>query len=194
MALRLTAISLAASLATIAFTTIPVTAQAHWVPAPCDFITGGGFVFKDNGNMVNFGAHGGCKNGEFWGNFNVIDHENNFQMKAERITGYLYDPEFPDGRDICGWARINTADNLVMFRIRLNDKGEPGKKDSFGIVIDNQQTAGERFYKVSVRLLANGEGGGGNIQLHKSNPSNTLAPGFFSLKEWEMCGDLDRPD
>lgn len=172
---------------------VPTTAQAHYVPAPCDFITAGGFVFKDNGNMVNFGAHGGCKNGKFWGNFNVIDHENNFQMKAEKITGYLYDPDFPDGRDICGWARINNADNLVMFRIRLNDKGEPGSKDSFGIVIDNWN-APERFYKVSVRLLANGEGGGGNVQLHKGNPSNTIDPGFFSLQEWQMCGDLDRPD
>src|SRR5829696_5701330 len=86
-------LSIAGSLATLAFAVgAPVTAQAHWVPAPCDFITGGGFVWKDNGNMVNFGAHGGCKNGKFWGNFNVIDHENNFQMKAEKITGYLYDP------------------------------------------------------------------------------------------------------
>jgi hypothetical protein len=195
MAHKIPALTLAASLVSLAFATgVPMTAQAHFVPAPCDFITAGGFVFKDNGNMVNFGAHGGCKNGEFWGNFNVIDHENNFQMKAEQITGYLFDPEFPDGRDICGWARINNADNLVQFRIRLNDKGEPGKKDSFGIVIDNQHTAGERFYKVSVRLLANGDGGGGNVQLHKSNPSNTLQPGFFSLREYEMCGDLDRPD
>lgn len=142
----------------------------------------------------HFGAHGGCKNGKFWGNFNVIDHENNFQMKAERITGYLYDPEFPDGRDICGWARINNADNLVMFRIRLNDKGEPGKNDSFGIIIDNWHTAGERFYKVGVRKLNNGEGGGGNIQLHKGNRSNYVEEGLFSLREYEMCGDLLRPD
>jgi hypothetical protein len=190
----LSILALAASLGLAIPLALPIAAEAHMVPAPCDFVTAGGFVFKDDGNMVNFGAHGGCKNGEFWGNFNVIDHENNFQMKAERITGYLFDPEQPDGRDICGWARINNADNLVQFRIRMNDKGEPGKNDSFGIVIDNQHTAGERFYKVSVRLLANGGGGGGNIQLHKANPSNTLQPGFFSLSEFEMCGDLDRPD
>ena len=188
MAHKLTALSIAASLASIAFTTVPVTAQAHWVPAPCDFITGGGFVFKDNGNMVNFGAHGGCKNGEFWGNFNVIDHENNFQMKAEQITGYLYDPAHPEGRDICGWARINSQEQLVMFRMRLNDNGEPGTNDSFGIVLDNWY-APERFYKVSVRKLA-----GGNIQLHKANPSTTPPAGFFDMTETQMCGDLDRPD
>ena len=188
-------LSVAGSLAALAFTIgAPMSAQAHWVPAPCDFVTGGGFVWKDNGNMVNFGAHGGCKNGKFWGNFNVIDHENNFQMKAEKITGYLYDPEFPEGRDICGWARINNADNLVMFRMRLNDNGEPGKKDEFGIIIDNWHTAGERFYKVSVRKLNAGDGGGGNIVVHKGNPSNTLSEGLFSLREFEMCGDLDRPD
>src|SRR5258706_8260976 len=85
----------------------PITASAHFVPAPCDFITGGGYVFKDNGEMANFGAHGGCKNGQFWGNVNYIDHENQFHLNATRITGYLYDPESPNSRDICGWARIN---------------------------------------------------------------------------------------
>src|SRR5205814_8092719 len=100
MAHKSTALSLAASLASIAFATaVPITAQAHWVPAPCDFITGGGFVFKDNGNMVNFGAHGGCKNGEFWGNFNVSDDENNSQMKAKKINGSLVDHARADCRD-----------------------------------------------------------------------------------------------
>lgn len=41
-------------------------ADAHWVQAPCDFLTAGGFVFKDNFQQVNFGAHGGCKDGKFW--------------------------------------------------------------------------------------------------------------------------------
>jgi hypothetical protein len=194
MAHRFAKLSLAAAFVSAALTVAPITAQAHFVPAPCDFITGGGYVFKDNGNMVNFGAHGGCKNGQFWGNFNVVDHENNFHMKAEQITGYLYDPAHPEGRDICGWASTNTSDHLVMFRIRMNDNGEPGKNDSFGIVLDDWQSAGERFYKVTVRKLANGEGGGGNIQLHKSNPSTTIDGYFASLKEYEMCGDLDRPD
>lgn len=49
---------------------VPLVAEAHMVPAPCDFVTAGGFVFKDDGDMANFGAHGGCKNGAFWGNVN----------------------------------------------------------------------------------------------------------------------------
>ena len=192
MAHRFSALSIAASLVSIAFTTVPVTAQAHWVPAPCDFITGGGFVFKDNGNMVNFGAHGGCKNGEFWGHVNYVDHTNGFHMDSTRITGYLYDPAIPNARDICGWARINDQPQEVMFRVRLIDNGEPGRTDKFGIVIDNWYSAGERFYKVTTRELKNP--GGGNVQLHDGNPSNTISPEYASLQEWQMCGDMATPD
>jgi len=169
-------------------------ADAHWVQAPCDFITAGGYVFKDNFQQANFGAHGGCKNGKFWGNVNVVDHENQFHMKSTRITGYLYDPEAPTARDICGFARINEQEQEVMFRIRLVDNGEPGKNDEMGLTIDNwYHTTGPRFYKISSRKLANGEGGGGNVQLHKHNNSNSAGPGFFELKEWQMCGDMDHP-
>ena len=171
----------------------PQTAHAHWVQAPCDFVTAGGYVFKDNDEMANFGAHGGCKNGEFWGHVNYIDHENQFHLKSTRITGYLFDPEAPKARDICGWARINDQEQEVMFRVRLVDNGEPGKNDTFGITIDNWYTAGERFYRVSSRKLAGGEGGGGNVQLHKGNRSNSIDPGFFSLQEWQMCGDMAHP-
>jgi hypothetical protein len=143
--------------------------------------------------MANFGAHGGCKNGEFWGNVNYVDHENQFHLKSTRITGYLFDPDAPKARDICGWARINDQEQEVMFRVRLVDNGEPGKNDTFGITIDNWYTSGERFYRVSSRKLAGGEGGGGNVQLHKGNRSNSIDPGYFSLQEWQMCGDMAHP-
>jgi len=171
----------------------PTTANAHWVQAPCDFVTAGGYVFKDNGEMANFGAHGGCKNGEFWGHVNYVDHENQFHLVSTRITGYLYDPATPLARDICGWARINDQSQEVMFRVRLVDNGEPGSDDTFGITIDNWYSSGERFYKVSSRELADGEGGGGNVQLHKANRSTSATPGMFELKEWQMCGDMAYP-
>lgn len=171
----------------------PETARAHWVQAPCDFVTAGGYVFKDNDEMANFGAHGGCKNEKFWGHVNYVDHENQFHLKSTRITGYLYDPATPNARDICGFARINDQEQEVMFRVRLVDNGEPGVDDTFGIVIDNWYTAGERFYRVSSRKLADGEGGGGNVQLHKPNRSTTADPGFFALQEWQMCGDMAHP-
>ena len=162
-------------------------------PPPCGFVTSGGFVFNDAGKEVNFGAHGGCKNGEFWGHVNYVDHENQFHMKSVEITGYLFDPAAPDARDICGWARINDQEQRVMFRVRLVDNGEPGSKDTFGITIDNWYTSGDRFYHVSSRKLANGEGGGGNVQLHKGNNSNTASPAMLAMQEWQMCGDLSSP-
>ena len=170
---------------------VPTTASAHWVQAPCDFVTGGGFVEKDNRDMANFGVHGGCKNGEFWGHVNYVDHTNQFHLNSTRITGYLYDPAKPLARDICGFARINDQAEEVMFRVRVIDNGEPGRTDQFGIVVDNWNSAGERFYKVTTRTLNNK--GGGNIQLHKNNPSNTIDPAYLAMQEWQMCGDMATP-
>ena len=57
----------------------------------------------------------------------------------------------------------------------------------------NVTITGTRFYILPSRQLANGGPGGGNVQLHKSNPSTTAAPGFFELQEWQMCGDMANP-
>jgi hypothetical protein len=191
---RILSAALVASFTTLAFgLATPGTASAHWVQAPCDFVTAGGFVFKDDGAAANFGAHGGCKNGDFWGNVNYVDHATGFHLDSTRITGYLFDPATPLARDICGFARINDQPEEVMFRVRLVDNGEPGKNDTFGIVIDNWNSAGERFYKVSSRKLANGGPGGGNVQLHKNNPSTTIDPQYLQLQEWQMCGDMAYP-
>lgn len=172
---------------------VPTEASAHWVQAPCDFVTAGGYVYKDDKAMANFGAHGGCKNGEFWGNVNYVDHKTGFHLNSSRITGYLFDPATPNARDICGFGRINDQPEEVMFRVRLVDNGEPGRNDTFGITIDNWYTSGERFYKVSSRKLANGGPGGGNVQLHKNNPSTTINPAALQLQEWQMCGDMAYP-
>jgi len=173
----------------------PIDAKAHWVQAPCDFLTGGGYIWTDGQvAMVNFGAHGGCKNGKFWGNFNVVDHQEGLHFVATEITGYLFDPDAPLARDICGYGRVNTQEEPVRFRMRLDDQGEPGTNDRFGFAVDFGLTAPKRFYKVGIRKLNDGNGGGGNIQLHKGNRSNTLAPGFFSLSEFQMCGDLHTPN
>jgi len=166
----------------------PTTASAHMVQAPCDFITSGGFVFKDDGGFVNFGAHGGCKNGEFWGNVNVEDHDANFHLMGDYITGYLFDPDAPNRRDICGWGRTNSGYDM-QFRITLEDNGEPGTSDEFGIVIDTRnQIGGDRFIGLTSR-----NGGGGNVQLHKGNRSNSASELMLGLKEWQMCGDLNSP-
>lgn len=170
----------------------PTTAHAtSWIPAPCDFVTGGGFVNKDNAEMANFGIHAGCKNGHLWGHVNFVDHETQYHVRSTRITAYLQNSELPNSRDICGFARINDQEQEVMFRIRVVDNGEPGRTDTFGIATDNwYHSTQPRFYRISSRMLNDGERGGGNIQLHKGNRSNTIDPYYTSQPVWKMCGDL----
>jgi hypothetical protein len=167
------------------------TAHAHFVPAPCDFITGGGWVIGDEGTKVNFGAHGGCKNGAFWGHVNVVHHAYNppAHLKSTRITGYLMDPAFPNARDICGEGEVDggAGSFTATFRVRLEDNGEPGGLDRFGLRLSNG------FVLTARELGPPGPtDGGGNIQLHEPNGSTTgpsPAP-----TEAEMCGGLPPPE
>src|SRR5207247_4136469 len=84
------------------------------------------------------------------------------------IKGDLMDPAFPNARDICGFGvvTVNGSSFTARFRVRMEDNGEPGGSDRFGVRLDNG-------YDVSTRELGPpGEtGGGGNIQLHKENKS-----------------------
>src|SRR5438094_1794482 len=122
----------AGGLVVAAFALTRSRARAQAVPEPCDFITGGGFVFKDDGARANFGAHGGCKNGAFWGHVNYVDHGGWFytvipyHVESTEITGYLFDPAHPNARDICGFARTNAGETL-RFRVRMEDNGEGSK-------------------------------------------------------------------
>jgi hypothetical protein len=171
--------------AALALTRSQVSAQI--VPVPCDFITGGGFVFKDDGARANFGAHGGCKNGAFWGHVNYVDHDavpfagsdSPYHVDSTQITGYLTVPPSPNARDICGFARTN-AGETVRFRVRMEDNGEPASNDRFGIRLSNG-------YLVTTRSL-----GGGHVQLHKPNPSTTGPNPPPS--EITMCGGVAPPE
>src|SRR2546422_8955577 len=118
-------------------------ANAWEVPSPCDFITSGGWVLDNLGFHANFGAHGGCKNGSFWGHVNFVDHGGfmgtapfPFHVDSVEITGYLDDPFNSNAREICGFARTNRGDTHVRFRVHLVDNGEGTNataKDRFGI-------------------------------------------------------------
>jgi len=182
-----------------AFALPRVPVSAHFVPTPCDFITSGGFIFKDNFERANFGAHGGCKNEDWWGHVNYVDHDpvpyagnkSPYHVDSTEITGYMFDPAFPNARDICGIARTNAGES-VYFRVRLVDNGEGSNaacKDEFGIRLSNG-------YLVTTRPLANGGNGGGNVQLHKGNPSNTSPcsdPNDERCAEWFACNNLEHP-
>jgi hypothetical protein len=161
----------------------PTEVWAHQPPQPCDFTTGGGFVFKDpwpTGPRVNFGIVGGCKNEGFYGHVNVVDHTTQPPGHLNGpVTGY-----FDAGmgyRDLCGTGKLSDG-RMVKFRIRTKDNGEPGGFDRFGVEVASIG------YLLTTRELGppGMTGGGGNIQLHKPNPSNTgpaVPPDDF-----DVCG------
>jgi hypothetical protein len=164
-------------LAMLGFKSTP--AEAHVLPVPCDFTTGGGFVITDSGNHANFGLVAGCKNGGFFGHFNFVDHDSTgmfagLHVSSTQITGY-FDPCIngcgnpPQHRDICGTADTNLFGS-VYFRARTYDGGEPGSgpngPDRFGLKLEKDGVGSAVV--VSTRFLA-----GGNLQLHKPNPSTT---------------------
>jgi hypothetical protein len=186
--IRASIVAAVAAAAVLAITTVPTRGAFFFVPGPCDFITGGGFVFTDLGAKANFGAHGGCKHGEFWGHVNYVDHGGfmgvtPYHVNSIEITGYMMDDVAPTGREICGFARTNAGETL-RFRVRMEDNGEPGRNDRFGIALENG-------YLVTTRLLGDGGPGGGNIQLHKPNPSTTGPDP--QPTEAEMCGGVESP-
>jgi hypothetical protein len=140
--------------------------SAHVVPSPCDFTTGGGYVFKDDGAMVNFGIVGGCKNGGFYGHVNVVDHDTNGLHINGPVTMYLEPFSGSFIRDLCGTDTKTGA----KFRVRTIDAEHSGgtiSKDEFGVALSTG-------YTVTTRHLGRDLGpGGGDIELHKPNPSNT---------------------
>ncbi|PYS95466.1 MAG: hypothetical protein DMF50_08590 [Acidobacteria bacterium] len=140
-------------------------ASAH--PAPADFVTGGGWILTHTGAMANFGVGGGAKNGAWWGHLNYIDHGLDYHVKATEITLYCFVDERT--RDIYGHAVTNRGEN-VDFQVRVTDNGEPGRDDVFGIKLSNG------YFEMGD--LGGPGPGGGNIQLHKGNASNTPPPGL----------------
>lgn len=186
--------------------TSPVTVQAGILeqgqpPDPCDFATSGGFVVNPaNGKKSNFGVHGGCKNGEFWGHLNYVDHSNGYHVNSLEVTAYLA----PFGttspvRDVCGIAQTNNpADpETLFFRARLVDNGEPGGNDEFGLLLAppfaspsyQMPPAGtlDQYGQPMFVLKLGTARPGGNVQLHSPNPSTVVLP---VVDELTACGGL----
>jgi hypothetical protein len=148
-------------------------------------VTSGGFVLTDYGSKANFGVHGGCKKGAFWGHVNYVDHRTGYHVDSLEVTGYLTPYPGSNVREICGLARTNAAeDQPVWFRIRLVDNEELGAADEFGIRLSTG-------YLVSTRSLNASHPGGGNVQIHESNPSTT-APDP-TPDEMTMCNGVPSP-
>ncbi len=165
------AIALTPVIATIA-APVTVEARVEQSEVPCDFATSGGFVVNPaTGKKANFGVHGGCKNGDFWGHLNFVDHANGYHVQSVTITGYVVAPGGnQNARDVCGIAQTNDpADpDTVFFVARLIDNGEPGGADQFGLKLSNS-------YSVPVLTLGTARPGG-NVQLHRGNASTEQWP------------------
>ena len=140
----------------------------------------------------NFGVGGGCKHGSpTWGHLEYIDHGIGLNVHWMTITGYFFNFQGPPSKSgqptgsrfICGTARTNNPSYpTVDWIVRADDNGEPGNttaggSDVFEIRLSTP-TQGDvyttEFDSVgsSNHLLV-----GGNIQLHKPNPSTS---GSFS--------------
>jgi hypothetical protein len=162
---------------------------------PCDFLTGGGFIFTTASGSHEeakgtFAIGGGCKHGSpTWGHLEYHDHGNGLNVHWTSITAYLkegdseqtFDPKTqqPTGtRLVCGTARTNMYPGDVDFMVRARDAGEPGTSDEFDIWLSQGGALvySTEYEPAAPNKLGGGEGGGGNIQLHKPNPSTT---GFF---------------
>jgi hypothetical protein len=127
-------------------------------PPPCHFVTGGGWITGTPSHAkANFGVAGGIKNGEFWGHLNYKDHGNGMHVKATAVTGYQVDPIDPDCRIINYAVTIDQQPGTA--RVRVCDKGEPGRNDLFEIQLSNGYSASGD--------LGGSRPGGGNIQLHR---------------------------
>jgi hypothetical protein len=181
---------LAVSMAVVILGVKPATVRA-WATPPCDFLTGGGWIVH-SGAKANFAVAGGCKNGSpTWGHLEYIDHASGLNVHWTSITGYFFidegtgtDPQThqPTGtRGICGTARTNLYGD-VNFAVRAEDLGEPGVNDQFDIRLTDPAT-GTPVYDTTTECFPHylgssapcsaGNGGGGDIQLHKPNPSTS---------------------
>ena len=181
-------------IAFVATTAFFLATPAHvmaWATPPCDFLTGGGWIVF-NGAKANFAVGGGCKNGSpTWGHLEYIDHGIGLNAHGTSVTGYFFLDQgtgtYPKTgqplgtRGICGTARTNLYGD-VNYAVRAEDSGEPGTNDQFDIRLTNPLTGAILYDTISQCMFhylgsyapcAPGDGGGGNIQLHKPNPSTS---------------------
>lgn len=172
--------------------------SASALPFPGDFLTGGGWIYTRGGNglthpvaKANFGVGGGTKNGNWWGHLNYIDHGNGLHVHGIEVTGYIRTPDTTDttapngqphgSREICGRATTNHPDfPEVHYKVRARDNSEPGVNDIFIIWLTEEVAPGtfvqvyntEGVLEPDDDTLGGTGPGGGNINLHKHNPSN----------------------
>jgi len=125
---------------------------AACTPPVGDFVTGGGWITGTPSTArANFAVAGGIKHGGLWGHLTYIDHgPNGIKVKGTDVTSY--EVMGPTWRRIKGTAEVDGVSG-IGYTVDVTDAGEPGRDDTFSIILSNE-------YSASGKLA------GGNIQLH----------------------------
>ena len=109
---------------------------------PCDFLTGGGYIFNslNQNSRANFGVGGSCKTGGnahgLWGHLEYVDHGgflgvSPFNVHWNTITAYSFVD--PSTRMICGTARTNlpSPNDTVNWVVTATDRPGSGSAAGF---------------------------------------------------------------
>ena len=116
-----------------------------------DFVTGGGWIVPSSGARGNFAVAGGIKNNAFWGHLEYQDHGTGLKVHGTGVTAYAVTGLTM--RHIEGTAEVNGQPGFT-YQVDVADNGEPGRQDTFAIMLSSGYTAA-------------GSLPGGNIQLHQ---------------------------
>jgi len=111
-----------------------------------DFVTGGGWITR-SGERATFAIAGGPGG---WGHLQYNDH-NSFKVKGTGVTAYGSGTTGLTSRQIDGTAEWTGGSGT--YHAEVADNGEPGRSDTFLLVLENG-------YRAAGTL------DGGNIQLH----------------------------
>lgn len=118
-----------------------------------DFVTGGGFITGASGGKANLAVAGGIKNTGLFGHLVYHDRAAGLKVKGTAVTSYVSTGS--TSRLIQGACDINGEPGT--YKVEVADNGEPGREDTFSLVLSND-------YRASGKL------DGGNIQLHGRCP------------------------
>jgi hypothetical protein len=127
-----------------------ITCATQPGPGGClnkDFVTGGGWITRSDARAT-FAVAGGPGG---WGHLQYIDHGSNFKVKGTGVTAYGPGTTGPTSRQIDGTAEWTGGGGT--YHVEVADNGEPGRNDTFNLVLSNGYGA-------------TGTLDGGNIQLH----------------------------
>ena len=137
-------------------------ATKTWTPPPstafCEVtITNGGWFIANNGDRTNFGG-----NAKVAGDGTTVQGQEQYQDQGPAQPRNVHSIELTattcsnDGTmaSIFGRATINGSGSFV-FRIDVMDQGEPGRNDTYGIMMSDGYASGQHKLK------------GGNVTIHK---------------------------